>query len=82
MIEVQHQVIRMRFLQSHPHISLKKIYVCEQCGRAYVLRFQDGASREHCAEEVCRLAHGATAALRNRINSKIRMRLLRAMGGA
>jgi Mn-dependent DtxR family transcriptional regulator len=46
-----------------------------------VLRFQDGASREHCSDEACRLAHGVSAALRNRINSKFRMRLIRAMGG-
>jgi hypothetical protein len=82
MIEVTQHVIKLRFLQSHPHISLKKIYVCEQCGKAYVLRFQDGASREHCSDEACRLSHGVSAALRNRINSKIRMRLIRAMGGA
>lgn len=82
MVEVEHHVIRMRFLQSHPSVSLKKIYVCGQCGQAYILRFQDGASREHCAAEPCRLEYQAQIALLNRIKSKVRMRLLRAMGGA
>lgn len=80
MVEIQHHVLKLRYLQSHHDVRLTSIFICEYCGKVYRLRFQDGASREHCAEEACRNSHGLEAALRNRLNSRIRMRILRAMG--
>lgn len=80
MTNVERHILRMRYVAAHPDVALASVFVCDHCERAYVLRYQEGASKEHCSSHACHLAHDAEIAQRNRINSRIRMRLIRGVG--
>lgn len=66
------------------HVKIASVYVCKYGlePHAYQLNFANGSSREHCSDPLCRIEHQRESDARNRERSRIRMRLIRAMGGA